>query len=147
MQAVPEGLRERYDALVGELLEMGEFRRGTIVERYRRCGKSGCACADKEHPGHGPQRILTYKEEGVTRTVNLPSAAALEVARGHVQEHEHFLDWSKRWQRVQEEICDQRMKESRVPANEGDATPVPDGARKKKSRRASRPKSRGKSRP
>ena len=147
MRPVPERLRERYDALVEELLEMGEFRRGTIVERHRRCGKSGCACADNKHPGHGPQRILTYKEEGVTRTVNLPSAAAMEVARGQVQEHEHFLDWSKRWRRVQEEICDQRMQESLVPAKEGDATPLQDGARKKKLRRASRPKSRGKSRP
>lgn len=147
MREVPEKFRERYEALVGELLEMGEFRRGTIVERHRRCGKSGCACADKKHPGHGPQRILTYKEQGVTRTVNLPSAAAVEMVRGHVQEHEHFLDWSRRWRMVQEEICDQRMEECLVSAKEGDATSVQDGARKKKSRRASRPKSPGKSSP
>ena len=147
MRTVPKGLRERYDALVGELLEMGEFRRGTIIERHRRCGKARCACADKNHPGHGPQRILTYKEEGITRTVNLPSTAAMEVARGHVQEHRHFLDWCKRWQRVQEEICDQRMQESVDPAKQEDETPLQDGALKKKRRSASKPKSRGKSSP
>lgn len=140
MRTVPEGVRERYEALVGELLEMGEFRRGTIIERYRKCGKSRCVCADHKHPGHGPQRVLTYKEQGLTRTVNLPSAATMEMARRHVREHEHFLDWSKRWQRVQEEICDLRMNESLASAQKQDATPVPDGARKKKLRRASRPK-------
>lgn len=143
MRALPEAFRERYDALVAELLDMGEFRRGSISERRRKCGKARCACADKKHPGHA-QRILTFKDKQRTRTVNLPSTAALEMTRDHVREHDHFLDWSERWQALQEEICNQRIRELAVPPSEEETTASRDEARKKKSPRASRRKSHGK---
>lgn len=143
MRTVPEAFRERYDALVAELLEMGEFRRGSISERRRTCGKPHCACADKKHPGHA-QRILTFKDKQRTRTVNLPSAATLEMTRGHVREHDHFLDWSERWQTLQEAICNHRMKELAVRPSQEETTASRDEARKKKSPRASRRKSHGK---
>ena len=31
--------------------------RGSLVERYKRCGKPGCKCANG--PGHGPKYYLT----------------------------------------------------------------------------------------
>lgn len=143
MRAVPEVFRERYDALVAELLEMGEFRRGSIVERARKCGKPGCACADKKHPGHS-QRILTYTDKTRSRTLNLPSTAAVQMTRGHVREHDHFTDWSQRWRMLQEEICDYRIRELALHPMQEEA-PIPrDEARKKKLPRAFRRKSRGK---
>jgi hypothetical protein len=144
MRDVPAGLHEQYEALVEELLEMGAFRRGTVTERYRKCGRPRCACARKAHPGHGPQTMLTYKERGMTRTVNLPSAAAVEMVRGQVEEHEHFLDWTKRWRTLQETISGERLKET-VTSSKDHPTESSDDARKKKLRRASRRKSRGKS--
>lgn len=140
MKAVPDELREAYEALVAELLDMGEFRRGSIIARERTCGKPTCACADPKHRGH-PQQILTCKEKGVTRTVNLPSAATVDLARGHVREHAHFLDWSQRWQALHEKICDVRMQQVLTPATDEAAPSSPSGARKKKSRSTSRPKS------
>lgn len=137
MQETPAGFHEQYDALVEELLAMGPFRRGTITERYRKCGNPTCACAGQGHRGHGPQTILTYKEQGVTRTVNLPTGAAVARVRAQIEEHEHFQDWAKRWRILQEEISEVHMTQAQTPAT--------DDALKKKLRRASRTKSRGKS--
>jgi hypothetical protein len=144
MREVPAGLRERHDALIEELRTMGPFRRGTLTERYRKCGHLACACARKGHPGHGPQTILTYKEHGTTRTINLPSVAAVELARGQIEEHEHFVDWAQRWRTLHEAISEERLKQTLAPLKDG-STESSDDARKKKLRRVSRPKSRGKS--
>ena len=47
-----EAVRER---LYAQLTEVGDFRRGSVSENYRRCGKPNCACAQPDHPGHGPR--------------------------------------------------------------------------------------------
>ncbi len=47
-----EALRDR---LYARLATVGDFRRGSVSVNYRRCGKPNCACADQDHPGHGPR--------------------------------------------------------------------------------------------
>ena len=123
MMELPPEFDEPYQALVEELLTMGAFRRGSITERYRKCGSPACACANEGHPGHGPQTILTFKEQGVTRTVNLPSPAAVGLARLQIKEHEHFLDWTKRWRPLQEAVSGARLRETLTPSKENPAEP------------------------
>jgi hypothetical protein len=48
----------------GSWARSGDFRRGSLNEVRRKCGKPGCACAAPDHPGHGPQWNLTRKLEG-----------------------------------------------------------------------------------
>jgi hypothetical protein len=36
--------------------------RGSLIERYKRCGKPGCKCADG--PGHGPKYYLSVSFPG-----------------------------------------------------------------------------------
>jgi len=36
--------------------------RGSLIERYKRCGKPGCKCADG--PGHGPKYYLLVSFPG-----------------------------------------------------------------------------------
>jgi hypothetical protein len=36
--------------------------RGSLIERYKRCGKPGCKCADG--PGHGPKYYLSVSIPG-----------------------------------------------------------------------------------
>ena len=45
------GLEERRAQLYLQLSATGDFRRGSITENYRRCGKANCACAQPDHPG------------------------------------------------------------------------------------------------
>ena len=108
------GLERRREELYRELGQIGDFRRGSLNEVRRKCGKPGCACAAPGHPGHGPQWNLTRKVEGRTRAVHLKPGPELEKARREVAE-------------VNEAICAAR------PSIQGDAgddaSPGPGGER------------------
>ena len=56
--SLPELEAER-DRLYAQLSVVGDFRRGSVSENYRRCGKPNCACAQPDHPGHGPRFLWT----------------------------------------------------------------------------------------
>ena len=114
---------------------VGDMRRGSIVERYRRCGKSPCCCEAPSHPGHGPYYSFTSKVEGTTRTRQLQAGPALEKVRREIAAFREFQSLSQRLVETSELICEARA----VPRN----TP-PLEARKKKLRRPSTTKSRAK---
>lgn len=44
------------------------MRRGSLCERYVKCGKPGCACAEDPKAGHGPYYSLTRGVGGQTRS-------------------------------------------------------------------------------
>ena len=50
-------LRRRRQALLRQLPPLKAVLRGSLIERYKRCGKPGCKCADG--PGHGPKYYLS----------------------------------------------------------------------------------------
>ena len=50
-------LRQRQKAILRRLPPLKAILRGSLVERYKRCGKPGCKCA--KGPGHGPKYYLT----------------------------------------------------------------------------------------
>ena len=56
--SLPELEAER-DRLFAQLSRVGDFRRGSVSENWRRCGKPNCACAAPDHPGHGPRFLWT----------------------------------------------------------------------------------------
>jgi hypothetical protein len=102
------GLERRRAELYRELGQVGDFRRGSLNEVRRKCGKRGCACAAPDHPGHGPQWNLTRKVEGRTRAVHLKPGPELEKARREVAEYERFRDLVGQVTEVNEEICQAR---------------------------------------
>jgi hypothetical protein len=55
-------LRKRRNALVRRLPSLKSILRGSLIERYKRCGKPGCKCADG--PGHGPKYYLSVSYPG-----------------------------------------------------------------------------------
>ena len=55
-------LRKRRDALVRQLPPLKSILRGSLIERYKRCGKPGCKCA--EGRGHGPKYYLSVSFPG-----------------------------------------------------------------------------------
>src|ERR1019366_1504992 len=60
---LPELEAER-DRLYAQLSAVGDFRRGSVSENYRKCGKPNCACAQPDHPGHGPRFLWTRTARG-----------------------------------------------------------------------------------
>jgi hypothetical protein len=111
---VPDGpdelpdLERRRAELYAELGFVGDFRRGSLNEAFRKCGKPNCACAAPDHPGHGPQWNLTRKADGRTRTVHLRPGPELDKARREVAEYERFRDLVGQVTEVNEAICQAR---------------------------------------
>ena len=56
-------LRRRRQALLRQLPPLKTILRGSLIERYKRCGKPGCKCADG--PGHGPKYYLSVSYPGL----------------------------------------------------------------------------------
>jgi hypothetical protein len=44
--------------LLDQLPDLRQVLRGSLVTRYRRCGRSNCHCATEGDPGHGPAYYL-----------------------------------------------------------------------------------------
>jgi hypothetical protein len=56
-------LRKRRISLLRQLPPLQAILRGSLIERYKRCGKPGCKCADG--PGHGPKYYLSVSYPGL----------------------------------------------------------------------------------
>jgi len=125
-----EELESQRAALLHELAHTGDMRRGSINEVYRRCGKGNCACADAEHPGHGPFYAYTMKVAGKTKTLQLRPGPLLSKIEREVAEYKRFRATSERVIEVNEQLCNAR----------------PDAAVQEKKRRLAR-RSSGKSPP
>jgi hypothetical protein len=56
-------LRQRRKQLLRRLPSLEALLRGSLIERYKRCGKPGCKCA--QGPGHGPKHYLSVSFPGL----------------------------------------------------------------------------------
>jgi hypothetical protein len=110
-----EVLQIKRDQLKVRLLELGEMRPGSLVERFRKCGKATCHCAEKQAPGHGPCYSLTHSVEGKTVTRIIPKGAAVERAREQIAEYHRFRDLVRELIAVSEQICDAQMQAAATP--------------------------------
>jgi hypothetical protein len=120
--SLPELEAER-DRLYTQLAAVGDFRRGSVSENWRKCGKPNCACAAPGHPGHGP-RFLWTRSAGRRKTVGRQlSAGEVEKVRAEVARHAEFTAISERIAEVSERICEAR------PAAGSDAPSAPQGGK------------------
>ena len=88
-------LLERREVLAAGLPPFAEIVRGSLVTRYRRCGKATCHCVTTE--GHGPAHYLVVTlKAGETEQILL-SEEMLPVAR-------QFLDNYHRWWAALEKV-------------------------------------------
>jgi hypothetical protein len=58
----PAELRRRRRQLLRKLPPLDTVLRGSLIERYKRCGNPRCKCADG--PGHGPKYYLSVSHAG-----------------------------------------------------------------------------------
>ncbi|MDA8336127.1 MAG: hypothetical protein M0Z41_14285 [Peptococcaceae bacterium] len=107
--------------LCQKLSNLGAFRRGSIVASYRRCGKANCACADPEHPGHGPQYLLTTKVGGKTQTKVLRPGPELDKVKEEVANHQKFQELIRELVDVNEHICNIRPAQALSVDSMGDS--------------------------
>src|ERR1700683_328024 len=58
----PSALRKRRQKLLHQLPPLQRLLRGSLIERYKPCGKAGCKCA--RGLGHGPKYSLSVSYPG-----------------------------------------------------------------------------------
>jgi hypothetical protein len=105
--SLPELEAER-NRLYALLAAVGDFRRGSVSENWRKCGKPNCACAAPGHPGHGP-RFLWTRSAGRRKTAGRQLAAAeVGKVRAEVARHGEFAATVEQIAEVNERICEAR---------------------------------------
>lgn len=107
LQQLRAGLRE-------DLGRVGDFRLGSLLYRYRRCGKPNCACANPRHEGHGGW-VISKKVGGRTVMSTVPDERQLPSVKRQLEEGrkfwkvaEQFAEASDEWSRRQlaDEVAD-----------------------------------------
>ncbi len=101
-------LRRRRDELRAELAAIGELRPGSLLGRYRRCGKPNCHCAAEGAQGHGPSWSLTRKVDGKTVTKIIPQAAVART-KAQIAEYRRLRELSGQLVAVSERLCDAQL--------------------------------------
>jgi len=105
MEPVLADLETSRNTLYQKLLSIGDFRPGIISVNYRKCGKERCACAQKNHPGHGPQYLWNTTLKGKSLSQNLRPGPELDKARREIATYKQFEDWHKEVIALNQEIC------------------------------------------
>lgn len=94
--------------LYEELAASGDFRRGSVSENYRKCGKPNCACASPGHPGHGPRMLWTRTGPGGKSRGRQLAALEVEKVRAELDAYARFASLTAAIVEVNEAICEAR---------------------------------------
>ena len=123
-------LEAERDRLYAQLAAVGDFRRGSVSENYRKCGKPNCACARPGHRGHGPRFLWTRTARGRGTVGRQLAAGEVARVRREVARHAEFAAISEQIAEVNEKICEAR------PAAGAGAPSAPEGEKKGSARRS-----------
>jgi hypothetical protein len=105
--SLPE-LEAQRDRLYARLSRVGDFRRGSVSENWRRCGKPGCACAQPGNRGHGPRMLWTRSGAGGKTVGRQLAAGEVDKVRAEIARHAEFTEISRQIVEVSERICEAR---------------------------------------
>jgi hypothetical protein len=98
-------LEQQRSDILTRILQLGDFRSGSITAIKGRCGKPSCHCHQPGQPGHGPNFRLTRKVNGKSVSESFSSAAQLGKAQREVKAFHLFRQLSQQLLEVNERIC------------------------------------------
>lgn len=113
-----DALEQQRSGILMQILQLGDFRSGSITPIQGRCGKPNCHCHRPGQPGHGPNFRLTRKVNGKTITESFSSAAELRKAQREVDAFHRFRRLSQDLLEVNERICRTRTVEDALSPEE-----------------------------
>ena len=96
--------------LIAQLAQVGDMRPGSLVPRFRKCGKPSCHCAKEGAKGHGPSFSLTHAVDGKTITNVIPAGPAVDRTREQLDEYHRFRQLAQQLISVSERICDHQLR-------------------------------------
>jgi hypothetical protein len=111
-------LEQQRSAILERILNLGDFRSGSVSSITGRCGKPDCRCHKPGQPGHGPNYRLTRKVNGKTVSETFASPAELRKAQREVEAFHQFRELSRQLLEVNEKICRARPVEESLTERE-----------------------------
>jgi hypothetical protein len=115
-------LDEVVPAMVRELAETlarpAPMRRGSVSERFMKCGRKECRCQHDRHARHGPYYSLTRMEGGKTRSRYL-SAEQAAAAREQIEAGHQFRRKIEAFWQACEQWADSKLEEPGVAGEKG----------------------------
>lgn len=111
-------LEQQRSAILSRIVDLDDFRSGSITAISGRCGKPECRCHLPNQPGHGPNFRLTRKVNGKTVSETFASPAELRKAQREVETFHRFRELSQELLEVNEEICRARPVEDTLTPQE-----------------------------
>ena len=127
-------LRDKKTALLDQIVSVSDFRPGSLIGRFRKCGKPYCHCAREGDQGHGPSWSLTRAVGGKTVT-KIIAAKAVEVTMQQIAEYHRFQDIVHELVETNVKICDALLEAG------GESEDEPERAEKRGSKTRSRRRS------
>ncbi len=128
---------EEVSALASQLAKSRPMRRGSVSERYVKCNKAGCACADHKDARHGPYYSVTRVVKGRTKSRWLDAEQARQV-REQVATGQKFRELVEAYWQACEQWADAQLEDSETDSQE--ATKKRASKRRSKSRSSPRSK-------
>ena len=111
-------LEQQRSEILSRIVQLGDFRSGSITAIKGRCGKPNCHCHQPGQPGHGPNFRLTRKVDGKTVSESFSSAAELRKAQREVEAFHRFRQLSQELLELNERICRARPVEDTLSPEE-----------------------------
>ncbi len=101
----PASLKRRRARLASRLPDVEQLLRGSLVERYKKCGKASCHCADDV--GHGPAYYLSVTlAPGKTRSYYVPPQLKSRVSQ-YLRNHHKLRELLKEIIGLNQELLEQ----------------------------------------
>ncbi len=130
---VPTRVRE----LASQLATPTPMRRGSLTERYMKCHKPGCRCAEDPGARHGPYYSLTRGVGGQTQSRWLTAEQA-DVARQQVAAGQRFRAQLDAYWTACEAWADAELDRPAAPVAAGEKRGSPRPSRRRRSARSRR---------
>jgi len=111
-------LEQQRSAILSHIVDLGDFRSGSIAAISGRCGKPKCRCHEPNQPGHGPNFRLTRKVSGKSVSETFASPAGLRKAQREVEAFHRFRELSGELLDINERICRARPVEDTLTPRE-----------------------------
>ncbi len=108
---------EEVSALASQLAEPKPMRRGSVSERYVKCNKAGCPCADHADARHGPYYSVTRVVKGRTKSRWLDAEQARQV-REQVATGKKFRELVEAYWQTCEQWADAQLEDTKAGSQE-----------------------------
>ena len=127
----------KVQAAAAALAEPRPMRRGSLSERYMKCGKGGCPCGEKAEARHGPYFSLTRAVGGKTSSRYLTTQQG-EIARQQIEAGQEFRTQVEDYWQACEAWADSGLESAGADARKAEDEKK---GSKRTSKRRSRPRS------